>query len=241
MLDVHEQQLLVLLLVVQPELDQAQHGRRQRPAQQVLDRLVDGVAVGGHLPDPRPAQQPPLGPGVAGADALVVRVPQVQVALVDGPVARAGDGISTNCSKNQVTWARCHLVGLTSGIDCTVWSSGDSGAASASVARPHGPVVLDVGFRRAGRPGRRRRRGAGERGRRGRGRPLGQGHREITARIGPPAHRHESGRFELGGDAVPAELGADLGADLLAVGELDARGRGRPRRPSAGPGTAGPC
>src|SRR6185312_2595659 len=36
-------------------------------------------------------------------------------------------------SKNQVTWARCHLVGLTSGIDWTVWSSGESGAASASV------------------------------------------------------------------------------------------------------------
>ena len=41
---------------------------------------------------------------------------------------------STNVSKNQVTWARCHFVGETSGIDWTVWSSGDSGAASASVS-----------------------------------------------------------------------------------------------------------
>src|SRR5262249_15585959 len=40
---------------------------------------------------------------------------------------------STNVSKNQVTCARCHFVGDTSGIDCTVWSSGDSGAASSSV------------------------------------------------------------------------------------------------------------
>src|SRR5436305_3079180 len=40
---------------------------------------------------------------------------------------------STNVSKNHVVWARCHFVGLTSGIDWTVWSSADSGAASASV------------------------------------------------------------------------------------------------------------
>ncbi len=40
---------------------------------------------------------------------------------------------STNVSKNHVTWARCHLVGETSGIDWTVWSSGESGAARLSV------------------------------------------------------------------------------------------------------------
>ncbi len=40
---------------------------------------------------------------------------------------------STKVSKNQVTWARCHFVGETSGIDWTVWSSGESGAASVSV------------------------------------------------------------------------------------------------------------
>src|SRR6266571_4324861 len=38
-----------------------------------------------------------------------------------------------NVSKNQVVWARCHLVGLTSGIDCTTQSSGSSSA--------HKPVV----------------------------------------------------------------------------------------------------
>ena len=32
-------------------------------------------------------------------------------------------------SKNQVVWARCHLVGLASGIDWTVWSSAESGEA----------------------------------------------------------------------------------------------------------------
>ena len=38
-----------------------------------------------------------------------------------------------NVSKNHDVCPRCHLVGLTSGIDWTVWSSGDSGAARASV------------------------------------------------------------------------------------------------------------
>ena len=43
-------------------------------------------------------------------------------------------GPSTKVSKNHVVWARCHLVGLASGIDCTVWSSALSGAASRSVS-----------------------------------------------------------------------------------------------------------
>src|SRR6516225_6273326 len=39
-----------------------------------------------------------------------------------------------NCSKNQVVWARCHLVGLASAIDWTIWSSGDIKAARCSVS-----------------------------------------------------------------------------------------------------------
>ncbi len=40
---------------------------------------------------------------------------------------------SRKVSKNHDVCARCHLVGLTSGMDWTVWSSGESGAARASV------------------------------------------------------------------------------------------------------------
>src|SRR4051794_31682617 len=40
-----------------------------------------------------------------------------------------------NVSKNQVVCAKCHLVGLASGIDWINWSSAESGAASASVWR----------------------------------------------------------------------------------------------------------
>src|ERR1700704_6869933 len=38
-----------------------------------------------------------------------------------------------NVSKNQLVCARCHLAGLASGQDCTMRSSGLSGAVSASV------------------------------------------------------------------------------------------------------------
>ena len=33
-----------------------------------------------------------------------------------------------------MVWARCHFAGLASAIDCTIWSSGDKGAARRSVS-----------------------------------------------------------------------------------------------------------
>src|SRR5947209_19649709 len=36
-------------------------------------------------------------------------------------------------SKNQLVWARCHLAGLACVHDCTIWSSGVSGATRVSV------------------------------------------------------------------------------------------------------------
>src|SRR5436305_14269328 len=38
-------------------------------------------------------------------------------------------------SKNQLVWARCHLAGLACVHDCTIWSSGVSGATRVSVWR----------------------------------------------------------------------------------------------------------
>ena len=66
-LDVHQQQLLVLLLVMQSELDQTEDLGGKRPTEQIFDGVVDGVAIGGHLAHPRPAQQPALGLGDGGA------------------------------------------------------------------------------------------------------------------------------------------------------------------------------
>src|SRR5580658_4533618 len=42
--------------------------------------------------------------------------------------------LSRNSSKNQVVCARCHFVGLASGMDCTHWSSADRAPASLSVS-----------------------------------------------------------------------------------------------------------
>src|SRR4051794_22728766 len=53
--------------------------------------------------------------------------------------------MSTTASKNQLVWARCHLMGLASGIDWMHWSSAESGAARATLCSrtwakrwPHG-------------------------------------------------------------------------------------------------------
>ena len=51
-------------------------------------------------------------------------------------------GSRTKRSKNQVTCARCHFVGLTSGIDCTTVSSACKSAINATViARVFGEAV----------------------------------------------------------------------------------------------------
>ena len=65
MLDVHEQQLLVLLLVVQAELDQAPTSAATVTVDQELGhRLVDVAAVGADLRHAGSGDQAPVGPGV---------------------------------------------------------------------------------------------------------------------------------------------------------------------------------
>ena len=48
-LDVHEQELLVLLLMVQPEIDEVRDFRGQRTVEQPGHRLVDVASVLGHF------------------------------------------------------------------------------------------------------------------------------------------------------------------------------------------------
>ena len=142
-LDVHEQQLLVLLLVMTTHLDDAvdalEHVVASRREHR-FDRGVDMTAVVADLVDARSRDQSPLGSRVTAADLLVVRVEEVRVRRVGRLRSPRARGSRTNVSKNQVVWARCHFVGLTSGIDWTTWSSADSGAASASVERAHAAV-----------------------------------------------------------------------------------------------------
>ena len=136
MLDVHQQQLLVLLLVVDARARRGAADVGVGPAVEQLGHGIVDVARGTRRSPRRRAGRsgPRSARRMAGADRLVVRVEQVAVGRVERLGSRRASAPSTKVSKNQVVWARCHLVGLTSGIDWTVWSSGDSGAASASVS-----------------------------------------------------------------------------------------------------------
>src|SRR5579862_9666099 len=49
---------------------------------------------------------------------------------------------------------------------------------------------------------------------------LAEGQAEVTGGIGPPPLELEARRQQLLGDSTPAELGADLSADLLALSQL---------------------
>ena len=73
-LDVHDEQLLVLLLVVQAELEQLGGPRRDRSIEQLAHRDVDVLAVPGDLGAARPRDQAALGAGVPRPDRLVVGV-----------------------------------------------------------------------------------------------------------------------------------------------------------------------
>ncbi len=88
-LDVHDQQLLVLLLVVQTELQQLAGPRRDVPVEQLADRDVDVLTVRTDLGDARSCDQPARDPRVPGSDGLVVRVEQEAEVVVVGRVVRA--------------------------------------------------------------------------------------------------------------------------------------------------------
>jgi hypothetical protein len=90
-LDVREQQLLVLLLVVQPEGHQRSELRVLGGAHEY--RRHCGVHVGPpveDLGDRRPREQPPSRPRVHLAHGVVIRVEQVVPALVRGSISRHG-------------------------------------------------------------------------------------------------------------------------------------------------------
>ncbi len=70
-LDVHEQQLLVLLLMVQTEGDQFGETRLVELIEQRSHRPIDVGAVTGDLLDAGPRQLAPIGTRMAGPDRLV--------------------------------------------------------------------------------------------------------------------------------------------------------------------------
>ena len=86
-LDVHEQQLLMLLLVVEPQGDQLRQPGLAGIAEQTLHGLVDVGAIARDLVDARTRQEAALGSRMARPHRLVVRVEDVGVRIVEGAVA----------------------------------------------------------------------------------------------------------------------------------------------------------
>ena len=88
---IHQQQLLVLLFVLQAQLQQGAPGLLRQPmgrergdVEQLLEGPIHPLPPGQDLRDRRPAQQAALGPGMAGANGVVVAVEQVAPAGIGG-------------------------------------------------------------------------------------------------------------------------------------------------------------
>ena len=82
-LDVHEEELLMLLLVMEAQDDQLGQTGLIRMLEQWRHGSVDMGAVARDVLDARPREEPALGAGVPGADSLVVRVEDVRVRIVE--------------------------------------------------------------------------------------------------------------------------------------------------------------
>ena len=89
-LDVHQDQLLVLLLVMAAQLDDRRRLRDHvgRPAQEGQHPIVDGSAIGTHFRGTWSGHLPTIGSRMACPDLLVVRVEQVRVARMERLVLR---------------------------------------------------------------------------------------------------------------------------------------------------------
>jgi hypothetical protein len=88
MFDVHHDQLLVLLFVVEAELHERAEGLGQAAVEEVGHGLVGALAVGGHLGHPWPSDVAAPRAAVAGAQRLVVGVEQIGVGGVEDLVTR---------------------------------------------------------------------------------------------------------------------------------------------------------
>ncbi len=131
-LRVHDEQLLVLLLVMATEEEDRCALVVQAGAEQAGDRVLDVLPVAGDLARSGPRDQTALCPGVPWTDALVVGVEQVAKPVVEGLVAGGRSEQELLVEPRGV--GSMPLGGLASGIDWAVWSSAASGAASISVS-----------------------------------------------------------------------------------------------------------
>ena len=70
---VHEQEFLVLLLMVEPEGDEFGHAGLELAVQKLFHGLVDEFAVAGDFGDAGAGDMPALGAGMSITERLVVR------------------------------------------------------------------------------------------------------------------------------------------------------------------------
>ena len=84
---------------------------------QPLDRRIDMRAIRADLAGVRPRDQAALRPSVARAGGDIIGIEQEREALVEDLDSPGTFGCNRKVSKNQVVCARCHLIGLASGID----------------------------------------------------------------------------------------------------------------------------
>jgi hypothetical protein len=88
-LEIHQDQLLVLLLVVETEIDQLLDLRiGAARAQQPIDLRIHVLAIGEHFFDRRAREHAALGPPVPGTDRLIIRVEEKAELLVEHAVTR---------------------------------------------------------------------------------------------------------------------------------------------------------
>ena len=87
-LHVHEQQLLVLLLMVEAEIDQVEQRWAERSIEKVVHGGVDVAPVLGDFVERRTGQQSADRARVPGADRIVVGIEEVAEHRVERPVAR---------------------------------------------------------------------------------------------------------------------------------------------------------
>ncbi len=91
-LDIGQEQLLMLLLVIEPELDQRQELARcpgRRLSDHVDHRPIDVGAVARDLIDAGTRQHPARRAGVPRTDRLVIGIEQIAVARIEGPIVAA--------------------------------------------------------------------------------------------------------------------------------------------------------
>jgi hypothetical protein len=115
--DIGEEQFLMLLFVMQTNFDDWERSRSDSWwFDQITDRGIDMRAIRAYFRRRRARDQAALRPRLTRACSHVVRIEQISEPLIEHTIAGA-NGRNRNCSKNQVTCARCHFVGLASGID----------------------------------------------------------------------------------------------------------------------------